>query len=100
MTYWYLIFDIDTEPDYLYYRLRGCGGRNEIFLGSVTGRSMCSSKCNENSDCVSFEWYGSSNLHPTEGANYCQLSSSCTYDISIQASPTYPSDLFVKGYPF
>ena len=88
---------LDPEPGYQYYKLRSCSGRNELYTGVVASRGECSKKCNEESTCVSFEWWGNSNPHPNIGENYCQVSSSCTHDESTASSPSDPADLYVKG---
>ena len=87
-----------SEPGYTFYHLRECSGRNELFLGTVENRAACRTKCDNNNKCVSFEWWGELNSHPNEGSNYCQISSSCTYDRSVESnSNTYATDLYVKG---
>ena len=84
----------------MYYKERGCDGRNELFTGSVGSLNECSTKCIDNIDCISFEWWGEANPHP-QGPNHCHLSSSCTYELSTETnigsvSPDR-SDLYVKG---
>ena len=86
-----------TEAGYTYFQLRSCTGRYELFKGTVANRGVCSSKCDENNQCVSFEWWGESNPHPFSGSMYCQVSSSCTYELSVEASSFDPADLYVKG---
>ena len=87
-----------SEWGYTHYNLRECSGRNELFYGKVNSlrdcRTLCTTK--QHGSCVSFEWWGESNSHPTYGANWCQLSSSCTYELSVAASPSDPADLYVK----
>ena len=90
----YLLNTLVYEPGYTYYKLRECDGRNELYIGSVGSREECSTKCNDKNNCISFEWWGKSNPHPSKGKNYCQASSSCSYDLSKISSST---DLFVKG---
>ena len=87
---------LGPESAYIYYPIRGCSGRNELFKGNVANRDACQFKCDNNDNCVSYEWWGKSNPHSYEGSNYCQLSSSCTYDLSIE-STKYKADLYVKG---
>lgn len=77
--------------------MRGCTNRNDIYQGYLPNRGECSSKCNDINDCISFEWYGDSNPHVQLGVNYCYLSSSCTYNLSMAASSDFPTDLYVKG---
>ena len=79
---------IDTEQGYSFYKKRGCSGRNEIFTGRIGSRNGCRRKCdikmrNKNS-CVSFEWWGVGNEHPNNGPKYCQISSSCTFELANQ----------------
>ena len=88
---------IVSERGYTYYKLRGCDGRNELFLGLVGTREVCRSKCDDKTECISFEWYGELNPHPTLGQNFCKLSSSCTYDLSVVSLLRDPTDLYVKG---
>merc|ERR1711944_363677 len=77
--------DTDEVSGYVYYKERGCDGRNELFTGSVGSRNECSTKCNDNIDCISFEWWGEANPHP-QGPNHCHLSSSCTYELSTETN--------------
>lgn len=72
-------------PDYTYCQFRACKGRNELFTGNVPNRGACKYKCDDNNQCVSFEWDGSST---------CQLSSSCTYELSDEYKTW---DLYMKG---
>ena len=88
-----LIFVLVT---YLQYPLRGCSGRNELFAGHVASVDLCASKCTGNSKCFSFEWYGNSNKHGEFGANYCQVSSTCTYVLSVLSGYKDPSDFYIK----
>ena len=88
---------LDTEAGYTYYQLRSCTGRNELFTGTVANLGVCRSKCDDNNQCVSFEWWGESNPHPTIGSRYCQVSSSCTFEFSVESSSYDPADLYVKG---
>ena len=66
--------DPKWEPGYVHYLNRGCNGRDEIFLGKTNGRTECRLKCDDESSCVSFEWW--------EQTNECHVSSSCTYEKS------------------
>ena len=97
---------LDIEPGYQYYPLKSCQSRNELYSGSVASRGKCSAKCNQKNECVSFEWYGNSNLRQYEEdyeedyledyeEDNCYLSSSCTYGISRVS--TQPVALYVKG---
>ena len=86
-----------TDLDYIYYRMRSCSGRNEIFVGSVTSQIQCREICDRETQCISFEWWGIDNPHPIYGANYCQASSSCTYGNSQDSTLEVLSDLYVKG---
>ena len=77
--------------------MRGCPSRNEIFKGRVHSRGQCRRICDENPECVSFEWWGDMNPHPSFGQNYCQVSSSCTYERSNKTRITHKSSLYIKG---
>ena len=60
-----------------------CIGRNE--LGAfVASQLACESACTRDPDCVSFEHYASIQgpFHPNLGQMYCQLSNSCTLDLT------------------
>ena len=81
------------EPNYTQYQLRKCTGRNELFAGTVANRGECKAKCDDNNHCVSFEWYDKSHPHLAYGPNYCQLSASCTLELS---SEDWLSDLYIK----
>ena len=74
-----------------------CTGRNEIFLGNVASLYKCAEICDQNRQCVSFEWWGIDNPHPLTGSNYCQASSTCTYENSEKSTEYDPADLYVKG---
>ena len=74
--------------DYTYYRDRACDGRNELFSGPVDNLGVCKSKCDDNSQCVSFEWYSDPVL------SICEGSSSCTYELSVENTGC---DLYIKG---
>ena len=76
--------------------MRNCKNRNELFSGPIENRGECVSKCDNAIDCVSFEWWGEFNPYKNASANYCKLSSSCTYDLSKASSPPNPADLYVK----
>merc|ERR1719323_1058337 len=65
-------------------------------MGSSTGLEDCASKCTNLSNCISFEFWPIGQAHPTQGVNYCQLSSSCIPVLSVQASNSDPSDMYVK----
>lgn len=82
------------EPGYTYYNLRGCDGRNDLIDEKVANRGVCRSKCDDNYQCISFEWWGDSNP-----PNYlCHGSSSCTYEISEETGGSGDhADLYVKG---
>ena len=84
--------DKDWEPGYTYYPSRGCTGSNELFAGFVDNRGVCRSKCDDNNQCLSFEWWGDSNPHGF-GPRYCQTSSSCTEGLATNGS----NHLYVKG---
>ena len=88
---------IVTESEYSYHNMRGCSRRNEIFKGTVHSRSQCRRICDGNLECLSFEWWGDSNPHPRFGPNYCQVSSSCTYELSNKTIITHKSILYIKG---
>ena len=77
--------------------MRGCSGRNEIFIGTVESRDQCRRTCDENLECLSFEWWGDLNPHPRFGPYYCQVSSSCTYERSKKTIMTHKSILYIKG---
>ena len=77
--------------------MRSCSGRNEIFLGNVASWYKCAGICDENRQCVSFEWWGADNQHPQNGSNFCTASSSCTYENSKNSTEYDPADLYVKG---
>ena len=53
-----------------------------MYQGVVEDINMCKSKCDITNECVSFEYWGTSNPHHNYGAGYCQASSSCTYELS------------------
>ena len=82
--------------DYIYYKRRSCEGRNELFQGHVTSFENCREICDESSQCISFEWWGVDNAHLAQGSNYCQASSSCTYEYSEEGTRD-PAALYVKG---
>ena len=82
--------------DYIYYKMRSCEGRNELFQGHVNSLENCREICDERSQCISFEWWGVDNSHPSQGSNYCQASSSCTYQYSEEGTRD-PVALYVKG---
>ena len=65
--------------------------------GSVLNRGECSKICNDMRNCISFEWWGKSNPHLSEGKNYCQASSSCTYAVSEESDSKWRTDMYVKG---
>ena len=92
------LFVIDIEDiGYHHYRMRSCTGRNEIFLGNVASLYKCADICDQNRQCVSIEWWGVDNPHPLTGSNYCQASSTCTYENSEKSTKYDPADLYVKG---
>ena len=92
------LFVIDIEDiGYHHYRMRSCTGRNEIFLGNVASLYKCADICDQNRQCVSIEWWGVDNPHPLTGSNYCQASSTCTYEKSEKSTEYDPADLYVKG---
>jgi hypothetical protein len=81
-------------PDgYSKYAKEGCSGRNEIYAGSSTGLLDCASKCSQDPMCVSFEFWP--NGHPKYGHNFCQLSSTCTE----QVTESKACDLYIKANP-
>ena len=77
--------------------MRGCASRNELFAGTVGSRSQCRRYCDENVNCASFEWWGEENIHPSFGPNYCQVSTTCTYEFSTITRVKHQSILYVKG---
>ena len=82
---------------YHHYTMVSCAGRNELFAGNVAILYNCADICDQNSQCVSFEWWGVDNPHPQYGSNYCQASSTCTYENSEKSTKYDPADLYVKG---
>ena len=84
-------------PGYTFHDNRCChhlADMNELFSGTVANLAECRSKCDEDDQCLSFEWWGVSNPHPGLGENYCEVSSSCTYELSV-----YEEDdtLYIRG---
>ena len=77
--------------------MRSCSGRTELFNGTVTNMAQCRKTCDERFRCVSYEWWDIDNPHPTHGVNFCQASSSCTYENSEESTFSDPTDLYVKG---
>ena len=80
---------------FTYYPMRSCAGRNELYTGSSTGLEDCASKCTQQSQCVSFEFWPVGQEHSSHGANHCQVSSSCTHALSTPSTPGDPADLYV-----
>ena len=71
-----------------------------MFADVVADLDACKSKCDNSTQCVSFEYYGKSNPHESSGDGLCQASSSCTLGLSTYATnegngPN--SDLYIKG---
>ena len=89
--------NLDIDQGYTYYKFRSCTNQDIAFQGNVDNINECKQLCQRDHKCVSFQWWGASNLHPENGLNYCQISYSCTYDNSKLAIATNPSDLYVKG---
>ena len=72
------------------HKLMGCGGRNDLFTGTVQGLLACKVKCSEAPFCVSFEFFST---HALYGDNYCQTSSTCLVSLAVTQSDR---DLYVK----
>jgi hypothetical protein len=80
-----------AEKRFQFVEKMACAGRNEIFMGTKSFLA-CQEQCFEDDSCVSFEFWHKG--HPTQGWNYCQLSSSCTEKEMVPA--TDGADLYVK----
>ena len=87
--------------------MRFCPGRENFFLEKwqkgkgkkewQKSRSGCSNRCYLDPKCTSFYWWDDTNPHPKYGNNYCQLSSYCTLELSIETTSNDKGDLFIKG---
>ena len=85
------------DEGYIYYKLRSCTNKDIAFQGNVDNFNECKQICQRDPKCVSFQWWGVTNVHLEKGLNYCQSSYSCTYGSSSLATAANPSDLYVKG---
>ena len=85
------MYPLVSVKGYTVYRLRECISRDELFGGPVANRDACKFKCDNDNQCVSFEFVTPS---MDNGDTYCRVSSSCTYELSGENDYL---DLFVKG---
>ena len=83
--------------EYVLHTTGGCTGRNE--LGQFTEAmplAYCQALCTLDTACISFEHFNPNQPESAAARTNCQLSSTCTYDLSVQDS-TAPYGLYVKG---
>ena len=90
---------------YKFYHFRGCPGRDEIFSGKLNHSNInrCKAKCDNNDNCVSFEYWGESNPHWRLGEGVCHVSSSCIFARSTRKEKegNGPNcNLYIKGEIF
>lgn len=92
-----------SVKSYTKYPGCGCTLRNEITLTSpYLSESECESQCSSDPSCVSFEWW---EYHPNHQSNYCQLSSSCSFNndaqTRVQVDENYENiNLYIKDPEF
>ena len=55
---------------------------NALFTGIVADVNECKSKCDGNAGCISFEYWGKSNPHWSQGSGTCHTSSTCTLSLA------------------
>ena len=51
-------------------------------MQTVVSKAECEGLRTARSYCLSYEYWNGSHPHLTQGAGYCQVSSSCTYALS------------------
>ena len=76
--------------------------RDEIFDGIFDESDIdeCKKICDKNDSCVSFEYWGQGNPHGTLGEGVCHVSSSCTFELSVQKDKLGKgpnSNLYIKS---
>ena len=96
--------DINVDG-YKFYHFQGCSGRDEIFSGKLNHSDIdrCKAKCDNNVNCVSFEYWGESNPHWKLGEGVCHVSSSCIFERSARKEKegNGPNcNLYIKGEKF
>ena len=97
----YIIGDTKING-YKFYHFRGCSGRDEIFSGKLNRSDIdrCKAKCDNNDNCVSFEYWGESNPHWKLGEGVCHVSSSCIFERSARKEKEGKGpncNLYIKG---
>ena len=93
----------ETKLDgYEFCHFRSCPNRDEIFDGIFDESDIdeCKKICDKNDSCVSFEYWGQGNPHGTLGEGVCHVSSSCTFELSVQKDKLGKgpnSNLYIKS---
>ena len=100
MVIFHILLTVVGPQGYTYYPFRGCNGRDEIFDGLVNSLDKCKYKCDDDDNCMSFEYWGPDNPHWNYGIGYCHVSSTCTYELSVEEKKGYKgepgSHLYIK----
>ena len=83
--------------EYVLHTTGGCDGRNELGLFTeAMPLAYCQALCTLNTACISFEHFNPNQPESAATSTNCQLSSTCTYDLSVQNSAAAYA-LYVAG---
>ena len=97
----FFFFSEEVEVEgYTFYHAKGCTAQDDIYNGVFDESDIdeCKIICDNDDDCVSFEYWGQGNPDEKLGEGVCHVSSTCTADVAQDQDKTgLHCNLYVKS---